>query len=116
MELSGVNNRFLNTINDVSVAKSKSDNIAFKQMYDKIKGNNKKDIEEAGEKFESYFAYKILKQMYESIPRQNIMGGNNDSYYRDMLIDAYTKEIAQKGSFGIKDMIVKELSKEGNET
>ncbi len=116
MSVNAIDNDFLKTITDYSISKRKVEDISFKEMYNKIKNeeNKKEEIEKAGEEFESYFTYKILKDMYDSIPRSEL-SSNVSGQYRDMLIDAYSKEMAKNGGLGIKQMIVNQLSKE-NET
>ncbi len=113
MSINPINNDFLNTITEYTVSEKKFEDISFKEMYNKIKNeqeNKKEEIEKAGEEFEAYFTYKILKDMYDSIPRSDL-SSNAAGQYRDMLMDAYSKEMAKNGGLGIKQMIVEQLSK-----
>ncbi len=122
MNISGINDGFLNNVADFSIDKGKIGDISFEEVYNEINTNteenvntvkketSKEDVLEAGEKFESYFAYKILKNMHDNIPKSGVLSDRN-KHYNDMLIDVYSKEIAKGNGFGIKEMIVSQLSK-----
>ncbi len=113
MKIDSNYNNFINSMTDTQVAMAKADEASFKEMFDKMK--NRAEVEKAGEEFEAYFTYKLLKQMYSSIPKSGVMGNDKEEYYTDMLLDAYSKEMAKGESLGIKKMLVEQMDKRNNE-
>ncbi len=112
MKIDATYNDFLNNMTDTTVAMAKADEASFKEMYEKMK--SRAEAEKAGEQFEAYFTYKLMKQMYSSIPKSSVMGNNKEEYYIDMLLDAYSKEMAKGEALGIKKMLVEQIDKDKN--
>lgn len=60
---------------------------------------------------EGYFVGMLLDEMQKSVPKDPMMGtGNQASIYQGMFDQAIGNEIGKSGSFGIADMLYKELS------
>lgn len=68
--------------------------------------------EKAATEFEALLLHQMLNSMWSTIPKNEAMGGGQEEgMYRDMYTEAVAKEISEKQSLGIKNVIFKELSK-----
>ncbi len=114
MKIDGAYNKFLNNMTDKNVVETRFKEGEFDKILSKVQ--EKAKIEESAEEFEAYFTYKLLKEMNASVPKTNIMGEGKGEYYKDMLFDAYSKEMAKQDSLGIKGMLIEQMSKGENET
>ncbi len=70
-----------------------------------------KNLMKACTEMEGYFVGMLLDEMQKSVPKDPMMGtGNQSSIYQGMFDQAIGNEIGKNGSFGIADMLYKELS------
>lgn len=70
-----------------------------------------KNLMKACTEMEGYFVGMLLDEMQKSVPKDPLMGtGNQASIYQGMFDQAIGNEIGKNGSFGIADMLYKELS------
>jgi Rod binding domain-containing protein len=68
------------------------------------------------QEFEAIFIKQLLNVMRKSISKTGLMdGGMAEEIFEDMLYDEYAKKMAESGSFGIADMIYKQLNVNGTE-
>lgn len=71
-----------------------------------------KAVREAAEKFEAVFINEMLKPMFEGMEENVLFGGGpGEKIFRSMFVDEVSKEVAQKGGFGIADVVYAELIK-----
>lgn len=69
-------------------------------------------IKKAATDFEALLLHQMMNSMWSTVPKDTLFGqGNEDEIYRDMYTDAVTKDIAEKQGLGIKEVIIKELTK-----
>lgn len=81
------------------------------------KGKDKEAIEKAATEFEGLLLHQMLQSMWSTVPKDSLFGSSNESeIYRDMYNDAVAKEISEKQSIGIKDVVLRELSRAGDKT
>lgn len=60
---------------------------------------------------ESIFIAKMLKEMRATVPKNEwLSGGFAEDIFKDMLYDEYSKSMSKTSSFGISDMMYKQLS------
>lgn len=116
MDISGISNTFLNTITDTSLAQERTDQVKFEELLQKTMGaeGNEDDaaLLEACEEFESYYLNKVFSEMQKSVPKSDLMeSSQGKDYYEDMLLDAYTREMAKGKGTGLKEMLFKQLKK-----
>ena len=66
--------------------------------------------------FEAIFIKQMLNVMRKSVSKTGLMdGGMAEEIFEDMLYDEYAEKMAQSGSFGIADMIFRQLNVNGTE-
>lgn len=63
----------------------------------------------ACKEFESIFAHQILKTMGESMPDGMFESGLASDFYKDMLFKSVADKVAETGSLGIGDIILRRL-------
>lgn len=81
---------------------------------DKAAANDpgKQKLKKACHEMEGYFVGMLLKQMHQSAMKGGMLDQKSESAtYRDMFDDSVAAEIGKRGSFGIADMLYRELSK-----
>lgn len=68
------------------------------------------------QEFEAIFIKQMLNVMRKSVNKTGLMdGGMAEEIFEDMLYDEYAQKMAETGSFGIANMIYKQLSVNGTE-
>ena len=66
----------------------------------------------AAEDFEAFFISQMLDQMYVGIKTDGMFGGGQgENVFRGMLHQEYGKVVAERGGFGIADMVRSEMLK-----
>lgn len=71
----------------------------------------KQKLMEACRDMESLFVAKMLKEMRNSVPKNEwIHGGQAEEIFEDMLYDEYSKSISNNSNLGIANMLYRELS------
>jgi Rod binding domain-containing protein len=68
------------------------------------------------QEFEAIFIKQMLNVMRKSVSKTGLMdGGMAEEIFEDMLYDEYAQKMAESGSFGIADMIYRQLNTNGTE-
>lgn len=67
---------------------------------------------EAATQFEALLLQQMLQSMWSSVPKDGLLGSNEEDTYRDMLNEALAKEIADGQGIGIRDVICEEMEKQ----
>jgi Rod binding domain-containing protein len=67
--------------------------------------------EVAAQQFEALLVQKMLESMWNTIPKNGLMGSNEEETYRGMLNEALANSISEGRGVGIKDVIMKDFSK-----
>jgi Rod binding domain-containing protein len=68
------------------------------------------------QEFEAIFIKQMLNVMRKSVSKTGLMdGGMAEEIFEDMLYDEYAQKMAETGSFGIADMIYRQLEVNGTE-
>ena len=68
------------------------------------------------QEFDAIFIKQMLNVMRKSVSKTGLMdGGMAEEIFEDMLYDEYAQKMAESGSFGIADMIYKQLNVNGTE-
>ena len=63
------------------------------------------------QEFEAIFIKQMLNVMRKSVSKTGLMdGGMAEEIFEDMLYDEYAQKMAESGSFGIADMIYRQLN------
>jgi len=78
-----------------------------------IKGmiNRNDELYKVSQDFEAIFIKQMLNVMRKSVSKTGLMdGGMAEDIFEDMLYDEYAKKMAESGSFGIADMIYRQLN------
>jgi flagellar protein FlgJ len=71
-----------------------------------------KKLMAACQDMESIFIAKMLKEMRATVPKNEWLGGGfAEEIFKDMLYDEYSKSMSKTSSFGISNMLYKELSR-----
>lgn len=113
MEISNINNTFLNTLTDAKATESVVEQQEFENMLkEAMAKEDDKSLMEACEKFEAYYLNKVFSEMRKTIPKSNLFEeAQGRKIYEDMLYDAYAAEISKGKGSGLKEMLFKQLSK-----
>lgn len=70
-------------------------------------------LRKVAEDFESVFLYQMLKQMRNSIHKEDMFhGGAGEDIFTEMLDEEFSKRMASRGSVGIADMLFRQLSRQ----
>ena len=70
---------------------------------------------EATQELERYFAYMLLQEMRKSVPKDSLLGGENEmKYFNEMLDDALAGEISKSGQWGIAEEVAKQMQPQSN--
>lgn len=114
MDVSGISSSYLNSITDATAAQEKSDQVKFEEILTKAKSAEGTEddaaLMEACEAFESYYLNKVFGEMQNSVQKSDLLEASEGrDYYEDMLLDAYTKEMAKGRGTGLKEMLFKQL-------
>ncbi len=76
----------------------------FKEVLAK---KDKEALREVATDFEELFVAMVLKTMRASVPKSDFTKSSHElELYEGMLDEAYAKNIAEKGAFGVADMIM----------
>lgn len=69
------------------------------------------EIKKAATQFEALLVQQMLKSMWATVPHQegSITGSKEEETYRDMLQEAMAKDIAEKSSLGVADVIARDM-------
>jgi Rod binding domain-containing protein len=68
------------------------------------------------QEFEAIFIKQMLNVMRKSVSKTGLLdGGMAEEIFEDMLYDEYAQKMAESGSFGIADMIYRQLNPNGTE-
>jgi len=66
------------------------------------------------QEFEAIFIKQMLNVMRKSVAKTGLLdGGMAEEFFEDMLYDEYAEKMAESGSFGIADMIYRQLNTSG---
>ncbi|MCB0331943.1 MAG: rod-binding protein [Bdellovibrionales bacterium] len=72
------------------------------------------DPEKAAEQFEALLLQEMMKEMWKTVPSAGLISGSREEeLYRDMLNEQIAKQISESQPLGIKDLILREMEKEG---
>jgi flagellar protein FlgJ len=70
-------------------------------------------LQKACQEFESYFLYKMLRQMRQSIPESTLLPKSfATKIYEDLLDDEISGKFAGLGGIGLADMMYKQIKRE----
>ena len=70
------------------------------------------EIKDAATKFEALLVQEMLKSMWSTVPRGELLSGSSEEQmYRDMLNQAVADNIAENGSMGIGKVVVKDMER-----
>jgi murein DD-endopeptidase MepM/ murein hydrolase activator NlpD len=80
------------------------------------KGSGRKDAEaarEAAREFESFLLYYLIKTMRETVQESELLGKRNSEHiYRSMLDEQIAHRLAERGGFGLGEMIYRGITPE----
>ncbi|GEM_PF-6765568 len=83
---------------------------AMLDYQDLLKIDKRKALKKATEEFVSYFFYQIFKEMWNSIPKSELIPETNgQKMFRDMLLYEYSKKVASQDASNLTNLILKSL-------
>ena len=98
-----------------SLDKSSKAEKSFHDVLNQVIDANDDDelLKKACQEFESYFLYKMLQQMRNTIPEATLMKKTYArGIYEDLLDDERAKQFAGMGGIGLAEMMYKQLKRE----
>ncbi len=67
-------------------------------------------IDQVARDFEAQFISQMLENMFSTVDTKGFLGGGEEEeFYRDMLVDEYGKIIARTGGVGVSDHVKREM-------
>jgi Rod binding domain-containing protein len=70
------------------------------------------DPKGAAQQFEAMMLQQLMQSMWNTVPKGELLSGSNEEgYYRDMLNEAISTSIAEGRGIGIKEVILRDISK-----
>ena len=69
------------------------------------------DLESVAKDFESLIIQKMMESMRKTVTKSNLLESFSSDMYESMLDEELSKEIAKGPGIGIKDMMLKELTR-----
>ena len=76
----------------------------------KIKNfDNKQNLEEVAQEFESLFVFEMLKSARKAKLAESLFSNQGSETYESLLDQEYSKTIAKNHSFGIADALVRQF-------
>lgn len=70
------------------------------------------EIRKAATQFEGLLLQQMLKSMWATVPSEGVLGGSREEeYYRDMLNEGLAQDLAERQSIGIRDVIIRDLTR-----
>ena len=110
--LTSFNSRFENKLKSASAAEKAPAAGGLKNAAAADK--EKTEMEGAATQFEALLLHQMMKSMWNTVPKGGLLSGSQEEeIYRDMLNEGIAKDIAEKQSIGIKDVIVRDMQKFG---
>jgi len=71
---------------------------------------SKVQADKAAQEFEAVFVNEMLSTMFEGVKTDGPFGGGPaESIFRSLMLDQYSKTIAEQGGFGLADQVKREL-------
>jgi len=71
---------------------------------------NKVQADKAAQEFEAVFVNEMLSTMFEGVKTDGPFGGGPaESIFRSLMLDQYSKTIAEQGGFGLANQVKREL-------
>ncbi len=71
---------------------------------------DREKVEKVAEDFEAFFITKMMETMFDGVSTDGMFGGGNaEKIYRSMLLDQYGRNMAQTGSVGVKDVVMRSI-------
>lgn len=70
-----------------------------------------KKLREACEGFESIFIQNMWKEMRNTVPKSNLLGGREEKFWQDMYDQELSKSMTSAGGIGLADMMYEQLSR-----
>jgi flagellar protein FlgJ len=86
---------------------------ALKPSKNQSPAQQRESLKKACQGFESYFVDQMMKEMRKTIPKTDVFGDDSsqEEMFRDMSDQALADKVSKSGSFGIADMMYRQLSK-----
>ena len=83
----------------------------FSDLKDSARFQSRQErIDSLSKDFEAMFMKQMLDQMFDGVRVDELTGGGKaENIYRGMLMDAYSKEIAERGQLGIADSVKRQI-------
>lgn len=70
------------------------------------------DVYKAATDFEALLLQQMFKTMWETVPKGGLItGSREEELYRDMLNEQLAKDIAEKQSIGVRDVIARDINR-----
>jgi peptidoglycan hydrolase FlgJ len=89
---------------------------AEKATLNSIRSGERAKLKEACRDFESIFLKQMLNAMKKTVDKSELInGGMAEDLFEDMLYDEYAKIMAKTGSFGLADMMFRQLDGKASE-
>lgn len=67
-------------------------------------------LKEAAKQFETYFVQHMFKTMRESVEKSDLLASESADQFQDMLDKEFASRMAERGSLGLADMLVRQLT------
>jgi flagellar protein FlgJ len=103
----------MNSLTQAFVSPADTQAVADSRALDQLKYTAKTDpkaaLKETAEKFEAIFLQQMFKEMRNGKLADDMMGGQQTEFFQEMYHNQMADELAQTGSLGLANLIVKQL-------
>jgi len=109
--IGGINNNLIN--NTIESAKNRISQDDFeKRLQDAMKNKDEKELKKVCREFEGIILDMMYKQMKATVPKSTLLPSDpGRDIFESMLDEQLMSEASKRGSFGLADMLYKQLSK-----
>ncbi len=105
----------LSAMNKMTVSNAGLNGVShISSMERDLQTHDDKKMKQACSDFESILIKQMLDSMRKTVQKTSLIGGGMaEDIFEDMIYDEYAKKMSKTGDFGIKDILYKELSRNG---
>ncbi|HHW47945.1 MAG TPA: flagellar biosynthesis protein FlgJ [Clostridiaceae bacterium] len=109
--IGGINNKLIS--NTIESAKNEMVHDDFeKRLQDAVKNKDEKELKKVCREFEGIILDMMYKQMKATVPRSTFLPSDpGREIFESMLDEQLMSEASKRGSFGLADMLYKQLSR-----
>jgi flagellar protein FlgJ len=110
VDISKINENYVN--NTIKNAKTRIADDSFQnRLQSALDNNNRQELKKVCQEFEAIMLGMMYKQMKATVPKSDLIPGDiGTEMFESMLDEALIEEASRRGSFGLADILYKQLA------